>query len=68
MGGRACHADGNTNNFTHPTVPMGTDTMRRTQIPHLDFKLSYFKEVFTSKNWIIRIYRVLPDRVLDRVY
>jgi dolichyl-diphosphooligosaccharide--protein glycosyltransferase len=43
----------------HPTMPIGTDMMRRTQIPHLDF---------TSKNWIIRIYRILPDSVWDREY
>jgi hypothetical protein len=42
-----------------PAVPIGTDTMRRTEIPHLDF---------TSRNWIIRIYRVLPDLVWDRGY
>jgi dolichyl-diphosphooligosaccharide--protein glycosyltransferase len=52
----------------HQSVPSGTDMMRRVMIPNLDIKLSHFQEAFTTKNWIIRIYRVLPDPNWDRVY
>jgi dolichyl-diphosphooligosaccharide--protein glycosyltransferase len=50
------------------SVPRGTDMMRKTQIANLDFTLNWFEEAFTSKNWIVRIYRVIPDPVWDRVY
>jgi dolichyl-diphosphooligosaccharide--protein glycosyltransferase len=52
----------------HPTVSIGTDLARRTPVPNLDIKLVNFQEAFTTKNWIIRIYRVLPDPLWDRVY
>ena len=60
------------NNFKrfqfHPQVPKGFDLMRKVNIPHLDFKLTHFQEAFSSKHWIIRIYKVLPDPIWDRVY
>ena len=52
----------------HPQVPKGFDLMRKVNIPHLDFKLTHFQEAFSSKHWIIRIYKVLPDPIWDRVY
>jgi dolichyl-diphosphooligosaccharide--protein glycosyltransferase len=52
----------------HAQVQRGTDLARWVQVPHLDIKLTHFQEAFTSKNWIIRIYKVLPDPVWDRVY
>ena len=53
----------------HPSTPVGYDLTRRTQIPHLDTtKLTLFQEAFTTKNWIVRIYRVLPDPLWNRVY
>ena len=52
----------------HPTVPKGMDIARYTQIKKgLDIKFTHFEEAFSSKNWIIRIYRVLPDPLWDRV-
>lgn len=61
------------NNFKrfqlHPTYPKGTDFARMVQVKGIDnIKMTNFEEAFTSKNWIIRIYRVLPDPTWDRVY
>ena len=60
------------NNFKrfqfHPSVPKGFDLMRYIEVPHLDFKLNLFQEAFTSKNWIVRIYKVLDDPLWNRVY
>jgi dolichyl-diphosphooligosaccharide--protein glycosyltransferase len=52
----------------HSSVDKGHDLMRGKIIPNLDIKLTHFQEAFTSKNWIIRIYRVLPDPLWERVY
>lgn len=52
----------------HPQVPKGMDLMRYQQIPNLDIKLNLFQEAFTSKHWIVRIYRVKDDPTWDRVY
>jgi len=38
----------------------GYDKMRKAIIGHKDFTLTHFKEVYTSKSWIIRIYEILP--------
>ncbi|OHT08326.1 Oligosaccharyl transferase STT3 subunit family protein [Tritrichomonas foetus] len=60
------------NNFKryqfHPSLPQGMDLMRYTQVPNLDIKLTHFQEAFTSKHWIVRIYKVNPDPLWDRVY
>jgi dolichyl-diphosphooligosaccharide--protein glycosyltransferase len=60
------------NNFKrfqfHPQVPKGTDISKQVEVPHLDIKLSLFEEAFTTKNWIIRIYKVLDDPNWNRVY
>jgi dolichyl-diphosphooligosaccharide--protein glycosyltransferase len=60
------------NNFKkfqfHPHVRKGTDIARQVEVPYLDIKLQHFEEAFTTQNWIIRIYRVLPDPLWDRVY
>lgn len=61
------------NNFgryqLHPSYPKGTDFSRMTQVQGVDkIKLTNFREAFSSKNWIVRIYKVLPDPIWDRVY
>ena len=60
------------NNFKrfqfHPSIPKGTDMMRYGVVQDLGFHLSLFQEAFTSKNWIVRIYRVLDDPLWNRVY
>ncbi|KAK8846302.1 Dolichyl-diphosphooligosaccharide--protein glycosyltransferase subunit stt3a [Tritrichomonas musculus] len=52
----------------HPSVEKGMDMTRFTPVPNLNFKLSLFQEAFTSKNWIVRIYKVKDDPVWDRIY
>jgi dolichyl-diphosphooligosaccharide--protein glycosyltransferase len=39
----------------------GFDRVREAEIGYKDFKLKRFEEVFTSQNWIVRIFRVLPE-------
>jgi dolichyl-diphosphooligosaccharide--protein glycosyltransferase len=61
------------NNFArfqfHESVPRGYDLARRTAVQGIEsIRLKYFQEAFTSKNWIVRIYRVLPDPLWERVY
>lgn len=38
----------------------GYDRMRNAFIGYKDFDLHYFREAFTSSNWLMRIYEVLP--------
>ena len=38
----------------------GYDKKRKEIIGHKDITLTHFKEVYTSKSWIIRIYEILP--------
>ena len=40
----------------------GYDRMRNAFIGYKDYDLKYFNEVFTSKNWLMRIFEVLPVR------
>jgi dolichyl-diphosphooligosaccharide--protein glycosyltransferase len=61
------------NNFArfqlHESIPKGTDVSRMTAVQGIDkIRLSRFQEVLTTKNWIMRIYRVLPDPLWERVY
>ncbi|OHS92951.1 Oligosaccharyl transferase STT3 subunit family protein [Tritrichomonas foetus] len=61
------------NNFKrfqlHPSYPSGHDFIRMVKVPHLEtIKLTHFQEAFTSKNWIVRIYKVMPDPLWNRVY
>ena len=61
------------NNFArfqlHPSYPKGTDFTRMKQVQGIDsIKMTLFEEAFTTKNWVVRIYRVLPDPIWDRVY
>ena len=38
--------------------PFGWDRARRVEIGDKDVELEYMEEVFTSKNWLVRVYRV----------
>ena len=33
-----------------------------------NIRFKYFEEAYTTKHWIMRIYKVLPDPLFDRVY
>ena len=39
------------------TGQRGMDRVRNTVVGKLNFKLTYFEEVFTSQHWMMRIYR-----------
>ncbi|EAX95944.1 Oligosaccharyl transferase STT3 subunit family protein [Trichomonas vaginalis G3] len=53
----------------HPQFPTGYDMTRRTPIPNIkDISMSQFTEAFTTKNWIVRIYKVGDDPQWNRVY
>ncbi|KAH0786906.1 Oligosaccharyl transferase STT3 subunit family protein [Histomonas meleagridis] len=52
----------------HPSIPKGTDMMRYGEVKDINFHLYSFQEAFTSKNWIVRIYKVLDDPLWNRVY
>ena len=43
--------------------PAGYDNSRNVQVDgsKLDIHLQRFREVFSSKNWLVRIYEVLPE-------
>lgn len=52
-----------------PMLPRGLDLTRQVQVPHLEkINLKLFEEAFTSKHWIVRLYRVKPDPLWDKVY
>eukprot|EP01004_Peranema_trichophorum_P009453 NODE_819_length_2332_cov_40.947488_g697_i0.p1 GENE.NODE_819_length_2332_cov_40.947488_g697_i0~~NODE_819_length_2332_cov_40.947488_g697_i0.p1 ORF type:complete len:749 (-),score=96.71 NODE_819_length_2332_cov_40.947488_g697_i0:84-2075(-) len=42
--------------------PSGFDRSRNAEIGRKNFKLSRIDEAFTSENWLVRIYKVLPER------
>jgi len=41
--------------------PKGFDKMRNCEIGFKEFNLKHFRESYTSKSWIVRIYEVLPE-------
>lgn len=45
--------------------PTGFDTVRNAEIGYKGFKLSRFREAYTSERWIVRIYEVLPLPNMD---
>uniref|UniRef100_A0A1J3D0U0 dolichyl-diphosphooligosaccharide--protein glycotransferase n=1 Tax=Noccaea caerulescens TaxID=107243 RepID=A0A1J3D0U0_NOCCA len=47
----------------------GYDRVRRTEIGKKNFKLTHFEEVFTSHHWMVRIYKLKPqkNRIRGRV-
>ena len=53
----------------HQLYPLGYDVARKTEVPniqHVSFHL--FEESYTTKNWVVRIYKVKPDPLWNRVY
>ncbi|XP_020577571.1 dolichyl-diphosphooligosaccharide--protein glycosyltransferase subunit STT3A [Phalaenopsis equestris] len=40
----------------------GFDRVRRTEIGKKHFKLSHFEEVFTTHHWMVRIYKLKPEK------
>jgi dolichyl-diphosphooligosaccharide--protein glycosyltransferase len=53
----------------HRQYPAGFDFARQMSVQGMEnIQLSLFEEAFTTKNWIVRIYRVAPDPIWDRVY
>ena len=38
--------------------PYGWDRVRDVEIGSKDFELDYLQEVYTSSNWIVRVYKV----------
>jgi len=44
----------------------GMDRVRNTKFGNPDITLNYFQEVFTSKHWMIRIYKVLDSPTLEQ--
>ncbi|XP_024011773.1 dolichyl-diphosphooligosaccharide--protein glycosyltransferase subunit STT3A isoform X1 [Eutrema salsugineum] len=40
----------------------GFDRVRRTEIGKKNFKLTHFDEVFTSHHWMVRIYKLKPQK------
>ena len=46
-------------------LPAGFDRVRQTVIGLKGFELEYFEEAYTSSNWLMRVYRVLPEPNVD---
>merc|ERR1719326_185669 len=46
-------------------APGGFDRTRNTEIGEKDIQLTHLEEAFTSQNWLVRIYRVLPPANTD---
>jgi dolichyl-diphosphooligosaccharide---protein glycosyltransferase len=42
------------------------DRVRQTGIGVEDIKLRHFEEAFTSQHWMMRVYKVLPEKALER--
>lgn len=45
---------------TEKGAPAGFDRVRRAEIGNKHFELEHLQEAFTSKNWLVRIYKVKP--------
>lgn len=43
----------------------GYDNVRKVSIGHKGFDLEYFEEAFTSNHWLVRIFRMLPEKNLE---
>jgi len=60
------------NNFDkfqfHSSLPKGTDIARMARPPTDNLKMTMFEEAYTTKNWIIRMYKVKGDPLWNRVY
>ena len=49
------------NTTTESGKPLGYDRARREEIGRKAFDLNHFKEVFTSSNWLVRVYEVMSN-------
>ena len=47
--------------YVYEDEPLGYDAERGAEIGYKDFDLTKFEEAYTSRNWLVRIYRVLPE-------
>ena len=47
------------NTTTESGKPLGYDRARREEIGRKSFEFQHFKEVFTSSNWLVRVYEVV---------
>eukprot|EP00041_Stephanoeca_diplocostata_P020835 m.474267 g.474267 ORF g.474267 m.474267 type:complete len:127 (-) comp21675_c1_seq2:144-524(-) len=45
--------------FTEPGKPSGYDRVRRSEIARKRIRLTRFKEVYTSENWVVRVYELV---------
>lgn len=43
----------------------GYDSVRKTVIGFKGYDLEYFEEAFTSNHWLVRIFRLLPEKNLE---
>lgn len=50
---------------TQQGKPTGYDTVRNVEIGYKGFKLTHFREAYTSERWIVRIYEVMPLANMD---
>ncbi|VDP97097.1 unnamed protein product [Trichobilharzia regenti] len=48
-------------------TPTGFDRTRGVEIGRKNFDLDFLEEAFTSKHWLVRIYRVLPPENLPHL-
>ena len=44
-----------------PRQPTGFDRVRNAEIGDKNIKLQYLEEVFTTQNWLVRLYKVKPE-------
>jgi dolichyl-diphosphooligosaccharide--protein glycosyltransferase len=52
----------------YPQYGKNFDYTRQIKIDPVQFNLRYFEEAFTSKYWIIRLFRVRNDPIWDKAY
>lgn len=48
--------------------PTGWDRVRNAEIGHKDITFTKFREVYTSKNWLVRVYEVLEQENREPTY
>ena len=48
-----------------PRGELGFDRARRAIVSDTGFNLKYVKEAYTTSNWIVRIFKVMPQTALD---
>jgi dolichyl-diphosphooligosaccharide--protein glycosyltransferase len=43
----------------NPRAPLGYDRVRKDEVGVKDIELTYFREVYTTERWLVRIYEVV---------